>query len=256
LKVQTTGRGSGKMIQFEQCTYHYSKKTPMETVALQSVNLTFEKSQLTALMGRTGSGKTTMALLAAGLLQPTGGDVWVDGLSTRNKKTRLEISRKVGVVFQYPEQQFFCPSVGEEIEYALKNFQIDNPQRRLTLQALEDVGLNASYLDRNPFQLSGGEQRLVAIASIIVYKPSYLFFDEPTAGLDALAKKRVYRIIKNLVQAGKGIYLITHDVKNVKREAERLIVLHQGRVYYQGLADGFFTQPYKMEETGIIEPFC
>jgi len=244
------------MIQFEQCTYHYSKKTPMETVALQSVNLTLEKSQLTALMGRTGSGKTTLALLAAGLLQPIGGNVWVDGLNTRIKKNRPEISRKVGVVFQYPEQQFFCPSVGEEIEYALKNYQIDNPQRKLTLQALEDVGLNASYLDRNPFQLSGGEQRLVAIASIIVSKPEYLFFDEPTAGLDALAKRSVYSIIKNLEHSGRGVFLITHDTKRVKREVERLIVLHQGRVYYQGSVDDFFTQSHKMEETGIIEPFC
>lgn len=243
------------MIVFDQCSYQYSKKTPMETTAIKAVNLKLEKACFTSLMGRTGSGKTTLANLAAGLLEPSEGEVFVDDLNTRERKNRLKISQKVGLVFQYPETQFFCSSVGEEIEFALKNFNIDNPNRILTLKALENVGLNKSYIDRNPFKLSGGEQRLVAIASIIGWDPDYLFFDEPTAGLDALSKKHVLSVIKYLEQFGKGVYVITHDTRLVKNESKRLVVLCEGKLYYDGNVQSFFEEPNKMQETGIFEPF-
>jgi len=244
-----------KMIVFEKCSYNYSKKTPMETTAIQSLSLQLEPAQLTALMGRTGSGKTTLALLAAGLLQPVDGDVCVDGLNTRVKGKHRTISQKVGLVFQYPETQFFCPTVREEIEFALKNFEIDNPNGYLTLTALKKVGLNETYMERNPFRLSGGEQRLVAIASIICWDPDYLFFDEPTAGLDAQSKRHVLSIIRGLEQSGKGVYVVTHDTKLVKTEAKRLIVLSHGTLRYDGSVKGFFKDPQKMQDTGIFEPF-
>ncbi|MEA1882997.1 MAG: ATP-binding cassette domain-containing protein [Thermotogota bacterium] len=243
------------MIIFDGCSYRYSRKTPLETTAIKAVDLKLEKTQLTALMGRTGSGKTTLANLAAGLLEPEEGTVFVDELNTHEKRNRLKISRKVGLVFQYPEAQFFCPTVGEEIEFALKNFNIDNPNRVLTKQALENVGLNESYIDRNPFKLSGGEQRLVAIASIIGWEPDYLFFDEPTAGLDALSKKHVLSVIKQLEKYGKGVYVITHDTKLVKVETKRLVVLCEGRLYYDGDVRPFFEDPQNMKETGIFEIF-
>lgn len=243
------------MIVFDQCSYQYSKKTPLETTAIKAVSLKLEKAQLTALMGRTGSGKTTLANLAAGLLEPGEGSVFVDDLDTREKRNSLKISQKVGLVFQYPETQFFCPTVGEEIEFALKNFNIDNPYRMLTIKALENVRLNASYIDRNPFKLSGGEQRLVAIASIICWEPDYLFFDEPTAGLDALYKKQVLSVIKQLEKSGKGVYMITHDTKLVKNEAKRLVVLCEGRLFYDGGVQLFFEDSQNMEKTGIFEIF-
>src|SRR6056297_418804 len=243
------------MIVFERCKFQYSKKTPMETTALRDVSLKLKKGELSALMGRTGSGKTTLAHLAAGLLGPSEGRVVVDGLDTCVKKYSLSISQKVGVVFQYPEAQFFCPTVEEEIEFALNNFRIDNPKQNLTVRALTNVGLNETYMKRNPFKLSGGEQRLVAIASIIVWEPDYLFFDEPTAGLDALSRKHVLSVIKNLEQSGKGVYVITHDPKMVKSEVKRLIVLCNGSIYYDGIVDEFFKEPKNMEETGIFEPF-
>lgn len=243
------------MIVFERCKYQYSKKTPMETTAIKSVSLKLEKGELTALMGRTGSGKTTLAHLAAGLLEPSEGSIVVDGLKTHKKRNSLTISQKVGVVFQYPEAQFFCPTVGEEIEFALKNYDMDNPNRQLTVRALSNVGLNETYMKRNPFRLSGGEQRLVAIASIIVWEPDYLFFDEPTAGLDALSKKHVLSVIKNLEQLGKGVFIITHDTKLVKSIVKRLIVLSDGTLYYDGPVKAFFEVPKNMEETGIFEPF-
>ncbi len=243
------------MIVFDQCIYNYSKKTPMETTAIKSISLKLDKARLTALMGRTGSGKTTLALLAAGLLEPLQGDVIVDEINTRKKRRRMELPRKVGLVFQYPETQFFCPTVREEIEFALKNFQIDNPNGDLTLRALRRVGLDESYLERNPFRLSGGEQRLVAIASIIVWEPDYLFFDEPTAGLDSQSKKHVLTIIKGLEQTGKGVFLITHDTRLVKKEAKRLIVLSEGSIYYDGCVSKFFSDSKNMERTGIFEPF-
>ncbi|MFP4460868.1 MAG: energy-coupling factor ABC transporter ATP-binding protein [Thermotogota bacterium] len=233
----------------------YFKKTPMETKAVSDVSLKLNKAELTALMGRTGSGKTTLANLAAGLLEPTDGAVMVDSLHTGKKRNSLSISQKVGLVFQYPEAQFFCPTVAEEIEFALKNFAIDNPNRQLTLQALSKVGLTESYMNRNPFRLSGGEQRLVAIASNIVWDPDYLFFDEPTAGLDARSRRHVLSVIKKLEETGKGVYIITHDISLVKKEAKRLIVLCKGSLYYEGSVKTFFNNPKDMEEAGIIVPF-
>lgn len=243
------------MIIFNECSYRYSKNTPMETIAIKRVNLKLEKGELTALMGRTGSGKTTLAHLAAGLIEPQEGEVLIESLNTREKRNSLKISQKVGLVFQYPEAQFFCPTVGEEIEFALNNFDMDNPNGVLTRRALENVGLNENYIKRNPFRLSGGEQRLVAIASIIVWEPDYLFFDEPTAGLDALSRKHVLSVIKKLEHTRKGIYVITHDTKLVKKEAKRLVVLCEGTLYYDGSAKDFFEDHQKMREAGIFDSF-
>ena len=243
------------MIVFDECSFRYSKNTPMETTAIKKVNLKLEKGELTALMGRTGSGKTTLANLAAGLMEPQEGEVLVDSLNTHQKRNSLKISQKVGLVFQYPEAQFFCPTVGEEIEFALNNFNIKNPGGVLTRCALENVGLNETYIHRNPFRLSGGEQRLVAIASIIGWEPDYLFFDEPTAGLDALSRKHVLSVIKKLEHTGKGIYVITHDTKLVKKEAKRLVVLCNGTLFYDGSVKDFFKDHKKMEEAGIFDSF-
>lgn len=243
------------MIVFDECSYHYSKNTPMETTAIKRVNLKLKKGELTSLMGRTGSGKTTLAHLAAGLMEPQEGEVLVDSLNTHQKRNSLKITQKVGLVFQYPEAQFFCPTVGEEIEFALNNFEINNQGGLLTRRALENVGLNENYIKRNPFRLSGGEQRLVAIASIIVWGPDYLFFDEPTAGLDALSRKHVLSVIKNLEHSGKGIYVITHDTKLVKKEAKRLVVLCDGTLYYDGSVNDFFEDHQKMKEAGIFDSF-
>ncbi|HOO32423.1 MAG TPA: ATP-binding cassette domain-containing protein [Thermotogota bacterium] len=243
------------MIKFENSSYYYSRKTPFETKALSAVSLEIRKGEVLAVMGRTGSGKSTLSQLATGLLLPTEGSVEVDAMNTGNKKARFDITRKTGIVFQYPEAQFFSPTVYEEIAFALKNFGITDDIQRRVREVLTDVGLDVTYLERNPFKLSGGEQRLVAIASTIVWNPDYIFFDEPTAGLDAKGKKRVKQVITTLAGDNRGVVVVTHDMTLVRDFFEKLAVMSDGELVFYGDKKEFFRDEKLMKETGIFDPF-
>jgi len=231
------------------------KGTPMQTLALKSLSTTFKKGELTALMGRTGSGKTTLSLMASGLILPDEGHVFVEGINTKDKKKSRTVSRKVGMVFQYPESQFFSATVEEEIAYGLKNYKIEGDHGALVGEALRRVGLDQTYAQRNPFKLSGGEQRLIAIASVIVWQPDYLIFDEPTAGLDAKGRKSVTNIIRDLQNEGKGIMIITHDIRLAKKTAQRLFVLSKGEMFFDGTCEAFFNDTTLQKQAGVFEPF-
>ena len=189
-------------IKYENVSYVYNPKTALKKVALKDINLVIQDSQINALIGTSGSGKTTLIELLNSLLVPTKGKVIVDKDIIANKgyiKNINQLRRKVGIVFQFPEEQFFNLTVKKEIEFGLLSFNYrTNELDKRVSDALKMVGLDDSYLERDPFKLSNGEQRKVAIASILVFNPKIIVFDEPTIGLDYDSKKNLIKLIRML----------------------------------------------------------
>ncbi len=210
-------------------TYHPG--TPLETRALEDVSLEIAPGRWISVAGHTGSGKSTLAQHLNGLLYPQRGTVTVDGMAVREKSPQLrEIRRKVGLVFQYPEQQLFAETVFEEIAFAPRNWGADEkdiPSR--VSSALSLVGLDEGYLARSPFHLSGGEKRKIAIASVLSAAPGYLVLDEPTAGLDSFSRKELVLLLKRLQHEGIGILMVTHDLDIALQSSDSILILEKGR---------------------------
>jgi energy-coupling factor transport system ATP-binding protein len=199
--------GGEKLIEFIEVFYRY----PDGTEALRNVSLTIGKG-VTAILGSNGSGKTTLALHMNGILRPERGRVLVDGIDTRKTKV-ADLSRKVGYVFQNPERMFFEETVLREVAFGPSNLQLPREEvLRRSLQALESVGLRG-YEERNPLSLSGGEQKRLAIASILSMEPDYIIVDEPLAGLDWRGRMEVLGALKGLAEKGRSVVVITHETE-------------------------------------------
>ncbi|MDD4035958.1 MAG: ATP-binding cassette domain-containing protein [Bacilli bacterium] len=224
---------------FDNVSYIYQEGTPLENRALKDINLTIPANKITALIGHSGSGKTTLVELINGLLTPTLGSIKVeDFLLTRNNKIDNinNLRFKVGLVFQFPEEQFFNTSVREEVEFGMKNFnyKLDKIETRVE-QALKMVGLNENILDKNPFELSNGEKRKVAIASSLIYNPQIIILDEPTVGLDGRSQKTMINLIRQLKNKyNKTIIIISHDIDMLYKFVDNVVVLKDGEVLCQG----------------------
>ncbi|GAB6188427.1 energy-coupling factor transporter ATPase [Marinitoga arctica] len=226
-------------IEINDISYIYAEGTPFESIALQNISWKIEENSMWVILGKTGSGKTTLVQTLNGLLIPKKGNVIVDGISTKNQKNNIKMVReKVGMVFQYPENQFFLPTVLEEITYAPKNFNKNITQNDL-FNILNLVGLNKSFLNRNPFSLSGGEMRRVAIASVLSYDPKYIIFDEPTVGLDYDGRKKIWNIIKKLQKIEKTIIVITHWIDELITFKPNVLHIHNNQISYKGSFDNF-----------------
>jgi energy-coupling factor transport system ATP-binding protein len=215
-------------------TYH--KGTPLEFESLKGVSFQLSPGEWISVVGHTGSGKSTLAQHLNGLIQPQRGRVAVDGLSTGGSKRDLrEVRRRVGLVFQFPEQQLFADTVYEEIAFGPRNWGFsDEEVRRSVEDAVEAVGLDCSLLDRNPMALSGGQRRRVAIGSVISSNPRYLVLDEPTAGLDAKGVEELLVLLGRLREKGIGICHITHDLEMALEHSSRILVLSKGEVLFWG----------------------
>lgn len=228
-------------IKFNNVTYIYNQKTDYETKALDSINLEFSKNKMIAIVGRTGSGKSTLTMLIDSLIRPTNGEVKINEFVNKKKghvsnKKLMNVRKNIGYVFQFPERQLFEESVLKDVCFGVRNFYPKNIEyEKFGKEALKKVGLDETFYNRSPFELSGGEKKRAAIAGIIAYNPELIILDEPTAGLDSSGKKEIMDLFKNLqVKENKTVILITHDMDVVYKYADEIIIIDNGKIVKQG----------------------
>lgn len=225
-------------INLTNVTYIYSKGTPFESQALKGVSLNIEPGEIVAIIGHTGSGKSTMVQHLNGLLTPETGKVTIDDVDISGKSLEAKKARQmVGMVFQYPEHQLFAETVYEDIAFGPRNkgFNPDEVEKAVR-EGMAFVGLDfETFKERSPFQLSGGQMRRVAIAGIVAMNPDYLVLDEPSAGLDPRSRDAVFAEIMNLHQKRKiAIVLVTHSMEEAVKYADRLLVVNRGKLLFDG----------------------
>jgi len=237
------------IVSFEKVDYSH----PTGAVALRDVNLQINSGELIAILGANGAGKSTLVRHINGLLKPTRGKVTVFGEDTR-LTTSAKLSRKVGVVFQNPNNQLFAQTVMKEIEFALKNFGFseDSISERVNW-ALETFALN-DYSERSPIELSGGEKKRLCIALVLAWDPSILVLDEPTVGQDSEQKENLSLIIRELLGRGKNVILVTHDVEFVWPLQPRAILMSAGSVLADGPAQEILANPKTSESASVLIP--
>lgn len=223
-------------VTFQDVTYIYHRKSPLEYEALHQICLEIKEGSFTALIGRTGCGKSTLVQHLNALLNPTVGTVVVDEFvndAVKKKRTKKlkPLRERVGLVFQFPEYQLFEDTVEKDVAFGPKNFG-KKPEEALeeAHRALEAVGLDESFYRRSPFELSGGEKRRVAIAGVLAYRPKYLVVDEPTAGLDPEGALEMMALFKKIHEEGTTIILVTHDMNLVLAYCDEAIVMSDGKI--------------------------
>ena len=239
------------MIEVKNVSYTYMKKTPFEKTALQEISFSVKEGDFLAIAGHTGSGKSTLIQIIAGLIDLEIGAVEIDGESVKNKSARS----KIGIVFQYPEYQLFEETVEKDIAFGPRNFGLSEVEIAARVNdAMKFVDLDESLKSVSPFELSGGQKRRVAIAGILALKPKYLILDEPTAGLDPKAKKNLLAEIKKLHRAGVTIIFVSHAMEDIAALASRVIVLAQGRILFEGTPRKLFGQAEILDKAGLLPP--
>ncbi len=226
-------------IQFKNVNYVYQPDTPFENHVLHDINFTIKKGSYTAIVGHTGSGKSTILQHFNGLKVASSGSVYIGDieLSKSNRPKNInDIRKEVGVVFQFPEAQLFEETIVKDIAFGPQNFGMSEEKAlKKAEEILPVVGLDASFMERSPFDLSGGQMRRVAIAGVLVMEPSVLILDEPTAGLDPKGQLEMMRLFKRLHETKDiTIVLVTHQMEDVANYADHMIVLDEGRVVEQG----------------------
>ncbi|CEV91581.1 cobalt ABC transporter ATP-binding protein [Streptococcus pneumoniae] len=251
-------------IALENVNFTYQEGTPLASAALSDVSLTIENGSYTALIGHTGSGKSTILQLLNGLLVPSQGSVRVfDTLITSTSKNKdiRQIRKQVGLVFQFAENQIFEETVLKDVAFGPQNFGVSEEDAVKTArEKLALVGIDESLFDRSPFELSGGQMRRVAIAGILAMEPAILVLDEPTAGLDPLGRKELMTLFKKLHQSGMTIVLVTHLMDDVAEYANQVYVMEKGRLVKGGKPSDVFQDVVFMEEVQLgvpkITAFC
>jgi energy-coupling factor transport system ATP-binding protein len=237
------------VIKVEEVSFTYSN----DVEALKGISLTIEDGQFVAIMGQNGAGKTTLVKHVNGLLKPTKGHVFVDGVDTA-KVSVATLSRNVGFVFQNPDHQLFSETVEQEISFALKNFGFaeDVIEKRITW-ALKLLDL-ADYRKTSPFMLSGGERKRVALASVLAWDPKMLILDEPTIGQDYEQKERLRQFILQMRTQGKTIIVVTHDVEFVAECNPRVVLMRAGKIIGDGEARKILTDQETLTRASIVPP--
>lgn len=224
--------------------------------ALQDVNARIYKGQIVAVVGQTGSGKSTLLQMINKLIVPQSGHVYLYGVDVQSVKNTKEIRRKIGYVFQFPESQLFESTVIKDVMYGPLNFGMKKDDaERAAKCALELVGVPDKYEDYSPFELSGGLKKRVAMAGILAYAPDILILDEPACGLDGESREQLWNIIRNLNrEKNVTVILVSHDMEDVYEMSERVLLMDQGRIVYDGDTDAFFEDETLMERYGIDIP--
>lgn len=246
-------------IKLSNIHHTYSKGTPFERLALNDVSLEISKGEIVAIIGHTGSGKSTLVQHLNGLLKPDKGSASIDDIDITAKGAEAKTARQqVGMVFQYPEHQLFAETVFEDIAFGPRNkgFAEDEVEKQVR-EAMAFVGLDYdTYAQRSPFQLSGGQMRRVAIAGVVAMNPDYLVLDEPSAGLDPRSRNAVFKEIMSLHKSrGIAIVLVTHSMEEAVKYADRLLVINAGKILFDGTpADIFKQHADELVKVGVDVP--
>lgn len=246
-------------ITFENVSYTYQKNTPFEHKALENISFHIPKRSFVAIIGHTGSGKSTLIQHLNGLLIPTEGKVTIGEyeLTKEKKPENMKALRsKVGIVFQYPEHQLFEETVEKDIAFGPKNFGLDDAtiEKRIK-EVLPKVGLTEELLSRSPFDLSGGQMRRVAIAGVLASKPSVYVLDEPTAGLDPRGQKEIMDMFYELHHEEKATtILVTHNMEDALKYADYIIILNKGKKYMEGTPEEIFKHEEALHNVHLKVP--
>ena len=226
-------------VAYEQVSFSYDG----ERDALEDIDLVVDDGEFLGVIGHTGSGKWTLVQLMNALLVPTAGRVLVDGMDTRERKSRRRVRTTVGLAFQYPETQLFANTVAEDVAFGPRNLDLpDDEVDRRVREALERVGMDyAEVAQRSPFDLSGGQQRRVALAGILAMEPRVLVLDEPAAGMDPATVSEIRAYLRELNDQGLTIVLVSHSMDDVAELCSRIIVLDHGTLHMQGTPAELFT---------------
>lgn len=226
-------------VAFEQVSFSYDG----ERDALEDIDLVVDDGEFLGVIGHTGSGKSTLVQLMNALLVPTAGRVLVDGMDTRERKLRRKVRTTIGLAFQYPETQLFANTVAEDVAFGPRNLDLpDDEVDRRVREALERVGMDyAEVAQRSPFDLSGGQQRRVALAGILAMEPRVLVLDEPAAGMDPATVSEIRAYLRELNDQGLTIVLVSHSMDDVAELCSHIIVLDHGTLHMQGTPAELFT---------------
>lgn len=249
-------------VKFSNVFYTYSPKSPFEYQALKDVNLDFEDGKFIGIVGKTGSGKSTLIQHINALIRPTAGRVDVDeyvNASSKKERTKVlkPLRKHVGLVFQFPEYQLFEETVEKDVAFGPKNFGVKQEEAlEKAHEAIKRVGLNESFFERSPFELSGGEKRKVAIAGILAMEPKVLVVDEPTAGLDPAAARETMSLFKEINKDGVTVILVTHDMDLVASYCDEVVVMDDGKVFTKCTPSELFGQDlteYSLQNPHIFD---
>lgn len=245
-------------ITVENLTYTYSKGMPNETRALEDVSFRLEPGEFAAIIGHTGSGKSTLVQQLNGLLRPDSGKITVGEVCITDPSTKMtEVRRKVGLVFQYPEYQLFEETVAKDVAFGPKQVGITGEElERVVADSIRLTGLDYEEVkERSPFELSGGQKRRVAIAGVLAMKPEILILDEPTAGLDPSAHRDVLDLIRRIHrQEDMTILLVSHNMGDIAELADRVLVMNRGKLVMNGTPAEVFARGKQLREMGLGQP--
>ncbi len=243
----------------EKLNFLYSVGTPFESAAIKDIDFTAEKGDVIGIIGHTGSGKSTLIQHFNGLLEPTDGKIIIDGNDIWTKENRKKIRNvrfAVGLCFQYPEYQIFEDTVFNEIAFGPKQMELDKEEiKKRVYESMKFLGLKKELESVSPFDLSGGQKRRVAIASIIAMQPEVLILDEPCAGLDPHGRDTILKLIKEYQrQQGNTVIFVSHSMEDVAKIANRVLVLNKGRIQYYGSVNEVYSHSAELKEIGLNVP--
>ncbi len=245
------------ILELKGISYVYSKGTPFQKIALDNINIGFEKGKITGLIGHTGSGKSTLVHLLNGLNKPTEGQVLLCGEDIWARPKEIASVRfKVGLVMQYPEYQLFDETVRADIGFGPRNQGLSKEEvgQRVN-EAVGFTGISDDLLEKSPFELSGGQKRRVAIAGIIAMRPEVLVLDEPTAGLDPRGRREILGGLRRYVEeTGKTVILVSHSMEDMAYYCDNVVVMYGGRVFKSGTVDEIFSSSLELSNIGLDIP--
>ena len=245
------------ILETQELTYTYSAGTPFEKTAVDHVSLKIEEGQMVGVMGHTGSGKSTLIQHFNGLLQPTSGKVLLDGKDIWADKNKIrDVRFQVGLVFQYPEYQIFEETVFKDIAFGPKNMGLDEAEiKRRVLETAHDIGLPEEFMERSPFELSGGQKRRVAIAGVMAMEPKVLILDEPTAGLDPAGRDKILEHIKAYHKRTKNtILIVSHSMEDIATFADKILVMSNAKLFCYDDTVNVFARAEEIAQIGLDVP--